>query len=285
MNLTFRGFFHPTQNKQMQKLFIPLVLLISGLYSAQAMRFIYEARMIPNLAKADQVVVENVYLDLDQGHSLFRSENSVKRDSILQRMRQTRTMDPTQFRDLRSQVNYQIEKDLKEHRTIYKERIGREQYAYVEDREMLWQIQPETTKLGDYTAQKALLDFGGRQWTAWFTTEIPFADGPYKFSGLPGLIVKIEDETGEYGFDLKESKSLGVVATSSDTSRGSTISLKRTDFNKQKLKFQKDPMSFMAMSMGARSGRGGGSMDPNRQRQMQTRLKEEAENSSNTIEK
>jgi GLPGLI family protein len=26
------------------------------------------------------------------------------------------------------------------------------------------------------------------------STDIPFQDGPYKFYGLPGLIVKIEDE-------------------------------------------------------------------------------------------
>ena len=33
-----------------------------------------------------------------------------------------------------------------------------------------------------------------------------FIDGPYKFSGLPGLIVKVEDEKGDYSFDLKNQK-------------------------------------------------------------------------------
>jgi hypothetical protein len=39
-------------------------------------------------------------------------------------------------------------------------------------------------------------------WTAWFTKEINVSDGPYKFSGLPGLIVKLEDDRGDYKFDL-----------------------------------------------------------------------------------
>ena len=30
----------------------------------------------------------------------------------------------------------------------------------------------------------------------------------YKFSGLPGLIVKVEDEKGDYSFDLKKPKKL-----------------------------------------------------------------------------
>lgn len=33
--------------------------------------------------------------------------------------------------------------------------------------------------------QKATCDFAGRKWIAWFTTEIPIQDGPYKFYGLP----------------------------------------------------------------------------------------------------
>lgn len=40
------------------------------------------------------------------------------------------------------------------------------------------------------------------EWTAWFTTELPISDGPYKFHGLPGLILKIYDKTNTYSFDI-----------------------------------------------------------------------------------
>ena len=50
--------------------------------------------------------------------------------------------------------------------------------------------------------QKASCDFGGRRWEAWFTPEIPYSEGPYKFCGLPGLILNIADTDGHYVFEL-----------------------------------------------------------------------------------
>ena len=46
-------------------------------------------------------------------------------------------------------------------------------------------------KIGEFETQKAETFIFGRKWTAWFSPEIPIQDGPYKFRGLPGLIVKI----------------------------------------------------------------------------------------------
>ena len=51
-------------------------------------------------------------------------------------------------------------------------------------------------------------DFAGRHWIAWFSTEIPIQDGPYKFRDLPGLIVKIEDKTGSHKMELKGIKNI-----------------------------------------------------------------------------
>lgn len=44
--------------------------------------------------------------------------------------------------------------------------------------------------------------FAGREWTAWFTSEISIPDGPYKFYGLPGLILKISDKTNTHSFEM-----------------------------------------------------------------------------------
>jgi len=67
---------------------------------------------------------------------------------------------------------------------------------------MPWQISGITDTISSYSCQKATLNFRGRDYVAWFTTDIPVSGGPWKFSGLPGLILKIEDTQGLFVFKL-----------------------------------------------------------------------------------
>ena len=66
-----------------------------------------------------------------------------------------------------------------------------------------WQIEPDTMTYLGYHCQKATCTWRGRDYVAWFTSEIPVNDGPMKFFGLPGLIVKVADTDNAYSFELK----------------------------------------------------------------------------------
>ena len=55
----------------------------------------------------------------------------------------------------------------------------------------------------NYVCNKATVKLEGREYTAWYTSEIPISDGPYKFWGLPGLILKIADTQNHYEFLLE----------------------------------------------------------------------------------
>ena len=64
-----------------------------------------------------------------------------------------------------------------------------------------WQIGNETKTIVGYQCQKATCSFRGRNYTAWFAVDIPLSYGPWKFCGLPGLILKVQDDANEYVFD------------------------------------------------------------------------------------
>jgi hypothetical protein len=75
-------------------------------------------------------------------------------------------------------------------------------HIYEEDvPELEWEITGEHGTVASFDCQKAECDFRGRRWEAWFTTEIPFSEGPWKLRGLPGLILYARDTTGQYSFE------------------------------------------------------------------------------------
>ena len=64
-----------------------------------------------------------------------------------------------------------------------------------------WQMTEETQEIAGYQCQKATCEFRGRHYTAWFAVDIPISQGPWKFGGLPGLILKVYDDKQEYVFE------------------------------------------------------------------------------------
>ena len=59
-----------------------------------------------------------------------------------------------------------------------------------------WTIFPDTMTVLNYLCFKATTTFRGRNYIAWFTPDIPINEGPWKIYGLPGLILRLEDEDG-----------------------------------------------------------------------------------------
>lgn len=58
-----------------------------------------------------------------------------------------------------------------------------------------WQITNETTTVKGYVCKKATTQEGDKTITAWFTESIAITDGPSRYFGLPGLILKLQTAT------------------------------------------------------------------------------------------
>lgn len=71
----------------------------------------------------------------------------------------------------------------------------------------VWQLEAEDSTIAGYACQKAVTHFMGRTWNVWYTLDIPVSEGPWKLSGLPGLILQAEDSAHLFSFSCIEIKS------------------------------------------------------------------------------
>lgn len=69
-----------------------------------------------------------------------------------------------------------------------------------------WELEEGDTVICDYACQRASALFRGRTWKVWYAPGLPYQDGPWKLQGLPGLILKAEDVSGDFHFEAVEIK-------------------------------------------------------------------------------
>ena len=183
------------------------LLLISVFANAQNKRFTYEYSFVLDSTNQADVQKELIVLDVSPDGSKFYSYELFKSDS-LQLVEITKQANSgSDFinvkQSYKGKIFYTIEKKYPGFEIYQHTRLGNDRYKVLDERKSVWKILADKQKLGEFETQKAETKMFGRKWTAWFTTEIPIQDGPYKFHGLPGLIVKIEDEAKYHSFELK----------------------------------------------------------------------------------
>ncbi|WHF52599.1 GLPGLI family protein [Chryseobacterium gotjawalense] len=190
----------------MKKIFSAL-MLFSFLISFSQYRFHYRYSFIPDGNKKDSIVQDIMTLDVDLSKKESNFYNDAKRynDSILSK-NGAAAVQRLFFLQHNSNLTYNITKDLLKDKMIYHTVYSGIRMKITEKSRPKWALANEEKKIRDYLCQKAETNFKGRNWIAWFTKEIPVSEGPYKFSGLPGLIVEIYDEEKNHEFSLVEVK-------------------------------------------------------------------------------
>jgi GLPGLI family protein len=241
----------------MLKICILLLSFMSSVIFSQSHRFIYSYKFVPDSTKTEIFFKEETRLDIFKDHSEFLSNNTAKRDSAI-----ARTITNNQ-----SQSSVTIPEGLYKNK-IYKDKnyiysiefVGIQPFKVAQYPILNWKILKETRSIQNYKCQKATVSYGGRNWEAWFTQEIPFQDGPYIFTNLPGLIVSVTDSKKQHSFLLEENYKVDNAKTNFVYKRYFVpIEINEEKFNKKWNEFVKNPLGqteqFMIMNPGLLSGK------------------------------
>ncbi|WP_158409045.1 GLPGLI family protein [Formosa agariphila] len=181
---------------------------------------------------------EDMLLLTNDEVSIFLSENTYLKDSILLDIKnkpaaEIGMLDISRFP--KTQFHFKILKEKKEDSITVYDKIYTDNFEYKEQKNgMKWSITTDTLSINGLKCQKATTYYGGRNYEAWFSNEIPISDGPYKFSGLPGLIVKISDLKNHYVFELIAKSDMNLIYSNLKPGKDLFITTKPIYFEKLK---------------------------------------------------
>lgn len=173
--------------------------------AAETMEFVYDYRFCVDTTGMleDNYVSDNMLLQIEsEGMSKFSSYKNLTVDSILMRSSQEQIVEAAMDGKLSNGEFMTIYKNYPAGRLTHTEKICQDWFRYEEDMPQLdWEFTDSTTTVLGYECQGARCKFRGREWTVFFTEEIPLMDGPWKLHGLPGLIMTATDKDGHYTFE------------------------------------------------------------------------------------
>lgn len=128
------------------------------------------------------------------------------------------------FEEPYGEYNSSIFKNYKTNNIVEFEIIQHRDYKQNLFSNFKWELTLDKKEILGILCNSATVNFGNRQWKAWYAVSLPIQDGPYKFCGLPGLILEIGSDDAEYRFtatiieknnleiDLPEATSFGTIA-------------------------------------------------------------------------
>jgi GLPGLI family protein len=106
-----------------------------------------------------------------------------------------------------------------------------------------WEIGDQTKEILGYQCQKAICSFRGRDYIAWFAPDIAVSEGPWKFGGLPGLIMEAYDSRNQYHFIIAGIRKVDDQPIKFLESQ--YIDTSRTKYQKTLSRYLEDPIGYI----------------------------------------
>lgn len=168
------------------------------------LKIVYQYNFNKDSTDRDRISRRTMFLNIGDSISLFVDKNALWYEKEMDKIftvEQLQQWGQDNINRL-SHESFKILKYKSGNKLIYWDyMLGLGYLKYEEKPDFNWEITEDTMNLLGFTVQKALLNYGGRRWEAWFAPKIPISDGPYKFMGLPGLILKMNDTKYYYVFE------------------------------------------------------------------------------------
>nr|WP_314495686.1 GLPGLI family protein [uncultured Chryseobacterium sp.] len=176
----------------MIKLISIILILFNAAISAQNYRVVYELNY-----KRDSLTEnydrQEMILDMSNKETKFYYSKLLMLDSLSKK-------------GISLSVSFPLEQVLKRQRGSYINTnyysVDEQYFQYNTTDTVKWIIDKDKKEIKNKILQKAKTTFGGRNWIAWFSGEDPIQEGPYKFSGLPGLIYEVFDTKNNFSYKL-----------------------------------------------------------------------------------
>uniref|UniRef100_UPI004049A73A GLPGLI family protein n=3 Tax=Flavobacterium sp. TaxID=239 RepID=UPI004049A73A len=144
------------------------------------------------------------------GELLSNNEKSVYKSSFVKRNKLNENNDTDKILIETDESNFVNEIYVSKKENLLTENLHENLFlkksysVYEEIPKIKWLFLKETIKINNYHCKKATAEFRGRKYNVWYTEQIPITAGPWKFSGLPGLIMLIEDFEGIYKWEVRK---------------------------------------------------------------------------------
>ncbi len=195
---------------------IPAMLSAQGVHNDKLYEFkyhaVYKLSFYADSTNKTNAATEYFDLFMNDSESLFLPSKFLRMDSVkrVERLAGNPFGPPIEwYMANATRNNLTIFKDLLKNTITTHEILSpqeSEHYIYEEPEPLDCNIENDTMSINGQICQKAILKLGGRTWLAWFNSDVPISDGPYKFSGLPGLVYLVEDTSSSWRYELVQLK-------------------------------------------------------------------------------
>lgn len=218
----------------------------------ESMEFVYDYRCCVDTTGElkDNINSDNMLLQIGpDGLSKFSSYKNLTVDSILMRSSREQIVDAAIEGKLSTGEFMTIYKNYPAGKITHTERICQDWFRYAEDMpEFEWEMTDSVTNVLGYECRGARCSFRGRDWTVFYTEDIPVMEGPWKLHGLPGLIMAASDSKGHYTFEC--------IGIKSSADRPITIykvpfnNVSRNEYYKTRHRYEVNPYAYYETATG-----------------------------------